>query len=354
MPPSRPTARRWASACRRCSTVRSRALDPRSLGDDLQHGCAGPATASPSCRYGPTRHRQRRHLPARHDDRSSRFADDGDFLLNGRDDPVILRRKAPVRRLQLLPLEITNRANEYNTEPAGWDDQGLIDQLRAEPAAIEHFRRTRSASPRSAVVCAQLYGQRAAYVRNQFEFTSGRRSWPRCGSKGTITIPVRHAFTSASIEIEETGRGQFHGCSSRNGTARQFGRAGTRHAGRDQHPVNTNVSARRSIRRSSSSRRRRSPARAPKSGWPSAAGPSGAFDPNWGGCFVWLSSTTSPISKSAQIDTAARMGVLATALASYGGANPDTTHSFAVDPRESDGELVGVTAADAAAFVTSA
>jgi hypothetical protein len=46
------------------------------------------------------------------------------------------------------------------------------------------------------------------------------------------------------------------------------------------------------------------------------------------------------------------MGVLATSLASYGGSNPDTTHSFDANLAESNGDLTGVTAADAAAYAT--
>ncbi len=67
---------------------------------------------------------------------------------------------------------------------------------------------------------------------------------------------------------------------------------------------------------------------------------------------MWLSSDNVAYQQVGTIETAARMGPLATALASFGGTNPDTTHSFDANLAESDGQLVGVTAADAAAYVT--
>jgi hypothetical protein len=79
---------------------------------------------------------------------------------------------------------------------------------------------------------------------------------------------------------------------------------------RRQHPVNTNVAASAvntpiifEPPSTLAGRRRRS-------GWRSAAGPGGAFDPNWGGCFVWLSSDNVTYQQVGEIDTAARMGVL--------------------------------------------
>jgi hypothetical protein len=83
-----------------------------------------------------------------------------------------------------------------------------------------------------------------------------------------------------------------------------------------------------------------------------SAGPSGTFDPNWGGAYVYLSTDNVTFQEVGTVDTAARMGPLATSLASFGGTNPDTTHSFDVDLAESNGDLQSVTASDAAAFVT--
>jgi hypothetical protein len=76
-------------------------------------------------------------------------------------------------------------------------------------------------------------------------------------------------------------------------------------------------------------------------------------NPNWGGCFVWLSTDNVTYQQVGQIDGAARMGLLTgSGLASYGGANPDTTNSCPVNLAMSQGELQGVTAADAANAIT--
>jgi hypothetical protein len=47
--------------------------------------------------------------------------------------------------------------------------------------------------------------------------------------------------------------------------------------------------------------------------------------PNWGGCFVHVSTDNATYQAIGQIDAPARMGKTTTALASYGGANPDTS-----------------------------
>jgi hypothetical protein len=83
-----------------------------------------------------------------------------------------------------------------------------------------------------------------------------------------------------------------------------------------------------------------------------SAGPSGAYDPNWGGCFVHLSTDNASFAEVGEIDAPARMGVLTTSLAAYGGSNPDTVHSFGVNLTESNGDLSSVTATDAANFVS--
>jgi hypothetical protein len=50
--------------------------------------------------------------------------DNGDFIYEDGEDPVKLRRKRQSSCPNFGPLEIRNRSNEYNVEPAPWDDQG--------------------------------------------------------------------------------------------------------------------------------------------------------------------------------------------------------------------------------------
>ena len=71
---------------------------------------------------------------------------------------------------------------------------------------------------------------------------------------------------------------------------------------------------------------------------------------NWGGCDVWLSLDGSTYKLMGRIDAPARQGTLTATLAT--GADPDTTHTLAVDLDESHGELLSGTTADADAFRT--
>jgi len=75
---------------------------------------------------------------------------------------------------------------------------------------------------------------------------------------------------------------------------------------------------------------------------------------NWGGCDVYVSYDGVDYSYYDTIKTPARMGVLAAPLASYSGANPDTTNTLAVNMQQSDASLISVSPSDAAAFVTLA
>ena len=88
--------------------------------------------------------------------------------------------------------------------------------------------------------------------------------------------------------------------------------------------------------------------------WFAVSGGNGTVaGPNWGGCFVHLSTDNVTYQQVGTIDTPARMGVLTgSGLASYGGANPDTVHSCPVNLTMSEGDLEGVTATDAANGIT--
>ena len=83
--------------------------------------------------------------------------------------------------------------------------------------------------------------------------------------------------------------------------------------------------------------------------WIAASGGSGGVaDPNWGGAYVWLSLDGTSYSQIGTINAPARQGVLTSTLASYSGANPDTTDTLAVNLAESGGVLSSGSAADAA------
>ena len=73
--------------------------------------------------------------------------------------------------------------------------------------------------------------------------------------------------------------------------------------------------------------------------------------PNWGGAQVWLSSDGSSYAFAGTISGAATQGVLTATIGSSGGS-PDATDICSVDVNESRGQLLSVSATDAANLVT--
>ena len=81
--------------------------------------------------------------------------------------------------------------------------------------------------------------------------------------------------------------------------------------------------------------------------WVAASG-----GPNWGGAQVWISSDGSSYAYAGTIPGPATQGVLTASLPSYGGSEPDTVNTLSVDLTESRGELLSVSAGDAANLTT--
>lgn len=276
--------------------------------------------------------------------------DNGDFRYSKGQDPVRLLRKRQSEQPNYGNLEIRNRSNQYNTEPAPWDDQASIDQYGLIPD--NSYTAHEICEPAIGVVCAQLYGNRKSYTPNQYEFVTGPGFMAMVvGSKGTTTDPEFGTLTVRVIDMEEQDDGSFkvqveeyYGSISSTSAAVPETTTNT--------PVNTGVSA-NAVNTPLIFEPPSTLAGPTAQVWMAvSAGPSGVFDPNWGGANVYLSTDNVTFQEVGTQETAARMGPLATALASYGGTNPDTIHSFDVDLAESNGDLQSVTAADAAAFVT--
>lgn len=276
---------------------------------------------------------------------------DDDFLgASGGDDPILLRRKSPMDVFNSIKLEIRNRGNEYNIEPIEWRDQGLVDVYGLH--AQSSIKATEICEPVVGAVAVALYGQRVAYVRNEFEFTlapSFMRLLP--GAIGTITDPRFGTQTVKIIEIEEDEKSdlkviaeEYNGQTGANGAPAPQAVSNT--------PVNT-ASASGAVNPPIIFEPPSSLAGSAAQVWFAVSGGDGTnANANWGGCFVWLSSDNVTFQQVGEIDSAARMGKTSGALAAYGGANPDTTNSLAVDLTMSAGDLTAVTASDAAAAVS--
>jgi Putative phage tail protein len=73
--------------------------------------------------------------------------------------------------------------------------------------------------------------------------------------------------------------------------------------------------------------------------------------PNWGGAQVWISSDDASYAFAGTVSGTATQGVLTASIGDSGG-NPDTTDRCSVDVSESRGQLLSVSATDAANLVT--
>jgi hypothetical protein len=73
---------------------------------------------------------------------------------------------------------------------------------------------------------------------------------------------------------------------------------------------------------------------------------------NWGGAQVWISSDGSSYAFAGTIPGPATQGTLNAVLPSYGGSEPDTTNTLSVVLTPSHGQLLSVSAADAANLAT--
>jgi hypothetical protein len=85
--------------------------------------------------------------------------------------PIQVTRADPADCPNHVKIEIMDRGNQYNACPVEWQDQGLVDQFGQIDASVTEAHEICELS--IAQICAQLIGQRAAYIRNTYAFKLG-------------------------------------------------------------------------------------------------------------------------------------------------------------------------------------
>lgn len=273
-----------------------------------------------------------------------------DYIHDKGEDPIQFNRSDPADAFNKLSMIIANRDNEYNELPIPWQDQGLIDQFGERPE--ENMDAKEITDPVMAAIMVALIGQRKAYIRNTFSFTLSPqycRLEPmdvlECTDimLGTFNVLIKEINEDDEDMIQIVAEEYPSSVSSAPVNSQQPG---------SNDPVNTAVSP--------------GPVNPPiifeppssLSGvpqvWAAVSGGNGTVaQPNWGGCFVWLSTDNITYNNIGEIDTPARQGKLTAILPTYGGANPDAVNTLKVTMAMSDGELSdAASAADAAAGVT--
>jgi Putative phage tail protein len=277
---------------------------------------------------------------------------DDDFKLENDEDPLQVSRSDPYAAYNVWRLEAADRTNAYNLTSIESRDQNAIELygMRIAPTVTAH----EICDCNVAAISGQLMLQRAVYIRNTYKF---RLSWEYSlldpMDLVTVTDPLL-GLAKAPVritEIEEDGDGFL------SVTAEEFPlgvATATLYPTQavSNNPINRNVAA--------------APANAPvifepppllagslPQIWIAASGGSGGVaDPNWGGCYVWLSLDGASYSQIGVIAAPARQGVLTASLAAFAGTNPDTADTLALDLAESGGALAGGSAADAASGTT--
>lgn len=261
-----------------------------------------------------------------------------------------INRADPTDSKNMFVLNISDRDNEYNDLPVDYYDQGLIDQFGEKPDTVIDAREV--CDPLMAAEMIELIGRRRAYPRNQFNFSLPNQ-YGLLEAMDVVQLidPVLGSFTVVLWNVKENSTGGYD-VEGEDFYGRLTGSAPIAYAeAANPNNLNTGVAP--------------SPVNAPifveppyplsetPEVWVGVSGGDGTnFDPNWGGCFVWISTDNVTYDQVGDLDTPSRMGVLSANLAAYAAANPDAVNTAAVDLSKSGGELSDASAADAANALT--
>ena len=263
------------------------------------------------------------------------------------DDPLHIARSTPADANNYIQLQCKDRGNSYNSHVVETFDQAAVDlygirrdtSLKADMIVDPYL---------TGAVVAQLALQRSLLFRNTYTFKLG---WKYCLLEPMDLVQITDARLGAAAltvritAVEEDDEGtltitaeDFFGGYS---TAVLYGKQSTGGyvANWNSGPGNINM---------------------PLIFEPPAALLSGDLEiwvalsggPNWGGAQVWISSDGSSYAYAGTIPGPATQGALTDTLGSYGGSEPDTSNTLSVDLTESRGQLLSVSAGDAADLVT--
>jgi len=278
---------------------------------------------------------------------------DSDYLKPDNADPVQLIRSDPNDAYNCFRLEFSDNTVLYNANIAEARDQASIEQFGLRVA--DQIQADEFTQSTVAITAVNLICQRSVNIRNTYTF---KLSWEYFllepmdlvtltdTGMGMIEVAVR--ITS----IEEDDQGML------TVVAEEFPSGTATTAAYPGQGNSSNLTINPALVPDSVNTPVIFEPNATLTGgvaqvWIAASGgASGVADPNWGGCNVWLSADGTNYSMVGTITGPARMGVLSTTLASFSGANPDNSHTLAVNLNESAGTLVSGTSADAAAFRT--
>jgi hypothetical protein len=267
---------------------------------------------------------------------------------NATEDPVTVTRIDPADAKNVVRVDYRDRDNIYNDIPTEVSDENQIELYgrRVDDMATgDEFTALTYAN-----VSAQVQLQRYVAIRNTYTFKLDLR-WCFLDPMDVVQItepgiglsntPVR----IRSIEEDEKGvltiiaeEFPLGSASASTFNAATNAPAAFNFTNTPAQPVNTPV-----IFEPTAAYMTAFSQPSPTIAIAASGGPSGVFDPNWGGCVVNVSSDNISYVDIGSIVGPSRMGVSTNTLGAYVGGNPDLGHTLSVDLSESGGTLQSVT-----------
>jgi hypothetical protein len=98
---------------------------------------------------------------------------DDDYVKDGDEDPLRIRRSSPADAKNRISLEFRNRTNQYNDEVVSVEDQDAIERFGLKPT--ENVTAKMFCVSSAAKMSAQLLLQKLLFNRNTYSFTLGAR-----------------------------------------------------------------------------------------------------------------------------------------------------------------------------------
>ncbi len=280
---------------------------------------------------------------------------DDDFIQTSQgDDPLIATRSDVIDVKNTVRIDFRDRYNLFNDNVSEAKDENLIDVVGPRIDRVgtaDEFSFLGYAS-----LSAQLQLQRNVAIRNTYSFKLGMRfCWLDPMDIVTITDATlglsKFAVRIRSIEEDEKGiltilAEEFPaGAASATVFAHQTNTPPTSLQFNLVPPlVNTPI-----IFEPTNLMLTAESEPVPVVAIAVSGGPLGTFDPNWGGCFIWVSDDNVTYVQLPQVQIGpSRMGLTTSGLTSYAGGNPQVGSTLGVDLRESNSTLENFTAAQAA------
>jgi hypothetical protein len=282
------------------------------------------------------------------------FGDD-DYIQDKDTDPVRQTIRDWFDAYNALAIECRIREYEYNNVPIDWIDQSMSDLVGRRQAPTMQAHEICETTMAKNVV--SLVGARMLYVRSTYLAKFGPE-WATLEPMdcGTLNEPLAGIFNQPVRiqDIEEQDDGSL------SITFEEFPGTTGAHTGLaigGPAPIAVNTQVAPDPVNPPIIFEPNSQAAAFLNGGSAApiviilasGGAGGIADPTWGGYIVNASTDGTTYVPLGTMEGAARMGVLTSTLATYGGANPDTGHTLAVDLSESGGELISASSGATAA-----